>query len=245
MPFVFPRWGHLGKFSFAFGSFKKAIGARGKPESLIPKYLETVRFFLSALNESDISLKILSMARESRTPEISKYAYNEGLVHLKRATRYIDISIDLSKKMKDDWEKSGIYRELDKIGSQLNWEQLGEQFLGSVGELELDLNEYVKKIWDATSSFIREKTLAFAWHFGRLLSDCKESLSELEEEIVKEMRDGQIDPILTWKKAALAGIAGAVIGACLGSGCTACVLALSGGSFAIKLTCEWKSESKK
>lgn len=245
MSFVFPRWSHLGKFSFAFSSFKRAIEARGKPERLVPKYLETIRFFLSALNESDISFKILSIARESRSPEISRYAYNQGLVHLKRATRYIDISIELSKVMKDEWEKSEIFRELDKIGSQLNWERLGEQFLGSVGELELDLNEHVKRIWDAISGFIREGSLAFALLFGRLLFGCKESLAELEEEIAKEMRSGQIDPILAWKKAALAGIAGAVIGACLASWCTACVFALSGGSFAIKLACEWKSESEK
>jgi len=87
-------------------------------------------------------------------------------------------------------------------------------------------------------------SLNFARHFRKLLLDCRESLAEFKSEIAEEMSSHKVDPILAWKKVALSAILGAVIGACLGSRCNACGLALTAGAFAVKFTCAWKSESK-
>ena len=245
MPVKFLPWGHLDKFSLTFNSFKKAIEARGRPEKLIPGYLETVRFFLSALNEFDISFRIISIAREKKDLEISKYAYRNALSRIKRALRYMNVSIDFSKNMIDNWQRREIYSRLDEIGSEMNWTEFGRELFALIGKLELDLNEHMEKIWAETSESIRISSLNYARHFRKLLYDCRESLAEFESEIAEEMRSNKIDPILTWKKVALAATLGAVIGACLGSGCAACSLALKAGAFAVVFTCAWKSESTK
>ena len=243
MSVKFIPWGHLDKFSVIFNSFKKAIEARGKPEELVPGYLETVRFFLSALNEFDVSFRIVSIAREKNALRVSENAYRIALSRINRALRYMDVSIDFSKKMINDWQGREICTRLDEISSEMNWTELGNQLFASIGKLELDLNDYTERIWAEVSKSSRTGSLNFARHFSKLLLDCRESLAELKSEIAEEMASHKADPILTCKKIALSVILGAVMGACLGSGCIACGQALAAGTFAVRFTCAWKSES--